>query len=345
MKKLFLCFFLSACFNPLFSAETHKSPMKSSIPKFRNIIVIGWDGSLRERVELLLKQGQLPNLKSIIDHGSYVSTTITKDATETKPGWTQILTGYSSKTTGVLNNKFYAPIPKGLTVFERLSQKFGKKLKLIFLTGKVNNVGIRGPHNICMNCLKRSTINSKKTRWWDEFAETPVFGGHKKIMNHREGEPYYYLYNSKVVDHFQTALIEGPNVLRKAFLVLDRVKNDAFFAFIHFEEPDEQGHVFGENSKEYSKALMDNDINLGKMLNKLKELNLVNNTILIVTTDHGFDIGKHSHHDARNTFLVSTIKNLRPTGDRLDITPTIYELFDVDTRNFTPPIEGKSIIP
>ncbi|MDW8289497.1 MAG: alkaline phosphatase family protein [Armatimonadota bacterium] len=94
-------------------------------PSDLNVILIGWDGAGRERVRQCLQQGELPHLAQLASEGKLVAIDILR-TTDTKAGWTQILTGYEPEKTGVYSNARYQPIPPGYTLFERLEQHFGK---------------------------------------------------------------------------------------------------------------------------------------------------------------------------------------------------------------------------
>ena len=103
----------------------------------QNVILIGWDGSHRDHVTALLKEDKLPNLKKLIAEGALVNIDVTSGATDTKAGWTQILTGYKPEVTGVYNNGRYRDTPAGLSVFERLKAQFGAdKFAAVAVIGK-----------------------------------------------------------------------------------------------------------------------------------------------------------------------------------------------------------------
>src|SRR3989344_6498465 len=101
----------------------------------KNVILIGWDGAEREVVYDLLNKGKLPNLRKIINEGSIADSTVKTGVTVTKPGWTEILTGYNAAGLGILNNKAYKSIPAGYTIFERLENYYGaNKIFTAFIT-------------------------------------------------------------------------------------------------------------------------------------------------------------------------------------------------------------------
>lgn len=317
-------------------------------------MLIGWDGSNRPVVEKLLAENKLPNLALLIQSGSYVKAEIKIDHTETKPQWSQILTGYTSKIHGVVNNFYYKPIPKGLTVFERLHDKFGKEITFAFVSGKINNVSFRGPHEICVNCISRLLEkNNTKLPWafinteseLDFAADVaPAKDGKKRLIEKREGQPYFTLHQTGIVKYMINSLNAGENVLKYAMEIMPELTKGRFFAFIHFEEPDEQGHQFGEGSPQYIEGLLKNDKRLGVIIAKLKELKRYDSTAVILTTDHGFDPGLQTHRNAPYTFLASNLKNLDNTSEPMDVAPTIYEIFGVDTEIFSNKLPGQSLL-
>lgn len=308
----------------------------------KNIILIGWDGAQRAHTYSLLEDGKLPNLKNIINEGSIADIDITS-STHTKPGWAEILTGYSPGITGVYTNKEYGPIPKGYTVFERLEDYFGyDNFLTVFIGGKVNNIGSRGPHKICINCITRFPDTREKTMWWEEDTQAPTIQGQERFFSQRKGEPYFYTKDS--LDIHETSLGTASNVGPKALASLEILKGKRFFAFFHFEEPDEPGHIYGENSKEYSQGIIIDDYWLGEIVSKLKELNMYENTIIYVTADHGFDEGKKSHSVAPFVFLATNDTSFLKDGDRKDVTPTILDNFGIDTSAINPSLNGKSLL-
>ncbi len=56
--------------------------------------------------------------------------------------------------------------------------------------------------------------------------------------------------------------------------------------FIHFRDPDTEGHKYGSHSPEKKKALVDCDQALGIIKNAIAEAGL-NNSVIILTADHG----------------------------------------------------------
>jgi predicted AlkP superfamily pyrophosphatase or phosphodiesterase len=313
--------------------------------EIKNIVIVGWDGTQRAHLKDLIKAEKVPNLMQVISAGSLVDIDITTGHTETKPGWTEILTGYRGPSLGIKHNFNYKPIPKSYTIFERFKEHFGKeKVKAIFIGGKENNIGFRGPHEICANCVTRLESHEKSYYWDKERIKTDkTSDGQPPRWVPKEGEPYFYTADSLEVHTtgLGPADIVGPEVLK----ALETYANDQFIAFFHFEDPDEMGHQFGENSREYDDAIQTVDQWLGFIIENLKQLGIYEKTLLVVASDHGMNEGKKNHSNAPETFLAMNSKiKLKLSGDRKDVTPTIYDVLGIDLAQFNPPLEGKSLL-
>ena len=79
-------------------------------------------------------------------------------------------------------------------------------------------------------------------------------------------------------------------------------------------------------------------------MDKLKELNLYDETLIYVTADHGFDEGMKSHNDAPYVFLATNDTLVMRRGERADITPTILKRFGLDLSRISPPLDGHPLI-
>jgi len=292
----------------------------------RNIILIGWDGAQRNHVRECLERGELPHLKKLASEGALVAIDILR-TTDTKAGWTQILTGYEPEVTGVFSNRRYRPIPKGYTLFERLEAFFGPD-----------------------NFVTVAVIGKKGHMDADPPQRTPVDAGQRRQMEGRivvkdgvryrviPGKPYYH--TREGMDVFINGLIEDEKVGSKAMELLERYRDRPFFFFVHFAQVDHQGHRYGENSKEYNEALISADTWTGKIMQKLKDLNLYGQTLIYVTADHGFDEGMKTHADAPYVFLATNDPGVMRRGTRADIAPTVLDRFGVDIKKIEPPLDG-----
>ena len=315
----------------------------------RNVILFGWDGAQRAHVHECLERGELPTLKKLGEEGALVNIDVVNGATDTKAGWTQILTGYNPEVTGVYSNGRFRDVPEGLSVFERLKKQFGAENFVCVATiGKSGHCGeIRPPSKKPLAEVEKEKANKPKAK---AAAKQPGAGKPKegKIVEENgvqylvfEGSPYYTMHKS--CDVWDYGLTLDEKVGTRALELIEKYKDKPFFFFVHFAEVDHSGHQHGENSKEYNDALISNDKWTGKIIAKLKELGLYDKTTVYVTADHGFDEDKGGHSYAPYVFLGTNDPQVKRDGMRQDITPTILARFGLNLSSFQPPLDGETL--
>ncbi|MBP3529969.1 MAG: alkaline phosphatase [Thermoguttaceae bacterium] len=68
---------------------------------------------------------------------------------------------------------------------------------------------------------------------------------------------------------------------------LEQFDKNPTFAFVYFSEPDSVGHGIGWGTPEYQKMLTTIDDYVGKLLAELEKRDMMKNTLVIFTSDHG----------------------------------------------------------
>jgi len=322
------------------------SPAIAAVERPQNIILFGWDGAQRDHVNECLSRKELPSLQKLTDQGTYIKIDI-EGTTDTKAGWSQIMTGYYPEVTGVYSNSRYEPIPKGLSIFERLEKQFGAdKFVTVAVIGKLRHCGeIDPPKKIRLDEEEKQEKAEEKKKQAQPGAGKAPAG---KIVEENgvkyrviPGSPYYNMYTALEVWEF--GLMQDAKVGTRAIELLEKYKDRPLFFFVHFAEVDHQGHKFGENSKEYNDALISNDLWTGKIMDKVKELGLADKTQFYVTTDHGFNEDANNHRFAPYVFLATNNKKVNRDGRRQDVAPTILEAFGLNVGKLTPAIDGISL--
>lgn len=321
---------------------TPRARAASAAPPDANFILIGWDGAQRSRVKKMLAAGKLPNLENLIKEGGIVETRVVTGQTSTKAGWAEILTGYTSSRLKVLSNDDYRPIPEGYTVFERLKARFGGAIATIFITGKRYNLGARGPHQICVNAENRDPVTRAQTYYPDrERFNGTTRDGKPPVWTTMDGEPYFNAV--KALDYYSATDDAAADIGKKAAEALEKHGGKPFFALIHFKEPDEPGHLYGESSPEYEEALVSVDRQLGGIVRELKRLGLYSKTVVFVTADHGFNEGTMKHRNAPLMTLAYNRAGKLRNGDRKDITPAILDWYGFAPAEIKPPLDGRTL--
>jgi arylsulfatase A-like enzyme len=318
-----------------------------------NAILVGWDAAHRDHVKALLKEGRLPNLQKLIDAGKLVDIDVTSGATDTKAGWSQILTGYRPEITGVYSNGRYRDIPAGYSIFERLRAQFGAdQIATVATIGKRGHCGeidapFKRPYDptkddpAAQPAKKKGKKKPARQPGFKDKAKGKVVDENGKKYLVFEGSPYYTMHNN--CDEWHFALTEDKKVGDKALEMLDKYGRKPFFFFVHFAEVDHSGHRHGEPSKEYNDAIISGDTQLGRIVEKLRQLGVADKTLIYVTADHGFDVGGHGHRAAPYVFLGTNDKQVMRNGCRADITPTILARLGVDLASIKPELSGESL--
>jgi arylsulfatase A-like enzyme len=147
----------------------------------------------------------------------------------------------------------------------------------------------------------------------------------------------------KSCDVWDYGLMEDEKVGVRTIELLEKYQEKPFFFFVHFGEVDHSGHRHGENSKEYNDALISNDKWTGKIVEKLKELKLYDQTLVYVVADHGFNEGANGHRYAPYVTLGTNDPKVKRDGMRQDIAPTILARFGVDLNTLEPKLDGEPL--
>ncbi len=306
----------------------------------KNIILFGWDGAQRNHVEECLERGELPTLKKLSQEGALVSIDVITGATDTKAGWSQILTGYHPEVSGVYSNGKYQDVPQGYSVFERLKAHFGPDQFIAVATiGKSGHCGeIKPPFKRRLD-EKGQAADPAKKKGKQPQGKIVEEDGVKYVIF--KGSPYHTMHKS--CDVWEYGLVKDEKVGTLALELLDKYKDKPFLFFVHFAEVDHSGHKHGENSKEYNDALISNDTWTGKIIEKLKDLGLYDKTLVYVTADHGFNEGGKNHSYAPYVFLGTNDPKVKRDGMRQDVAPTILARFGMDLEKFEPKLDGEPL--
>jgi arylsulfatase A-like enzyme len=163
--------------------------------------------------------------------------------------------------------------------------------------------------------------------------------------------------------------ISSPEVTRKGITFLeDAAKRDEnsppWMLWLHYFDPHEHYRRHPETVAEFpgetSESLYDGEIAftdlwLGKVFDALTRLNLADDTIVVVVSDHGEEFGDHGgtthgktlyREVVRVPFLIRApgidARRIQSTVRTLDLMPTLLELCGIRTPGFA---QGQSLVP
>ena len=111
------------------------------------------------------------------------------------------------------------------------------------------------------------------------------------------------------------------------------------FMVVIYDDPDHVGHAAGHATEEYYAKLEELDACLGKIVESIKEAGIYDDSIIIVTSDHG---GNGTSHGGRSLMEMDTPfiiagKNVKQGGEfsecmmQYDTAATIAEIFGLQT--------------
>jgi len=119
--------------------------------------------------------------------------------------------------------------------------------------------------------------------------------------------------------------------------------------------PKETERIYREATRGYLAATSFADAQIGRLLEKLEELGMKDNTIVVLWSDHGYHLGEHGHWGKGTLFEESLRVPLIVTGpgieggktteaivELIDIFPTLCELTGLPP---APDLEGISFVP
>ena len=149
-----------------------------------------------------------------------------------------------------------------------------------------------------------------------------------------------YLIDTLAVDyHAMTPdFVKYPGEMSKMASKYIKEKKPTFAAFI-YDNPDYPGHMSGFHTPEYYANLKQHDAYVGEIIAAIKEAGIYDESIIIVTSDHGGIGDDHGgyHLDELETPFIIAGKNVKKLGElkesmmQYDTAATIAEIFALNT--------------
>ena len=300
---------------------------------FKHIILVTYDGARKFWIDTLMNNGTLPNLKALKDEGAEITLRIIDHDPSTDPGLACIESGYGPDVTGIESNYFGSPIELKRSIFDGLT--ITERIKMVY--GELWKTGLVMP-------------------WTQDFVNVTTTAD-SVFWNQREETDYWFSSEnvtwSQSIQNISNYALSYSNALLRANSTAVQVaefirdnKDNNFYVRTHFTEPDWAGHPNTETSPQYIQGLVECDEALGIIINAVKDAGIYDDTVILVSTDHGF---KGIHHgpptypfgvpDVTETWLVSNdpeTTNELGWGLQNDISPTCLGLAGIDPSTLQP---------
>jgi len=170
----------------------------------------------------------------------------------------------------------------------------------------------------------------------------------------------FYRFDSSVLDHGDPHEISTSMELNEIAIQDMADLREPYFIWIHYFDPHfaylphKQWESFGNSSSDrYDQEIAYTDFYIGQLLEWLDTGNLLDNTAIIFTSDHGEEFGEHGgiyHYTCYNEVLRVPLYIKAPSVtvgtnftlvDQIDLLPTMLALANVQTREEFP---GRNLI-
>ncbi|KAK2715861.1 bis(5'-adenosyl)-triphosphatase ENPP4-like [Artemia franciscana] len=197
-----------------------------------------------------LQKTKLPNIEGIADNGVKAPYIVSTFTTKTLVNHFTSVTGVSAETHGIMNNVFYD------------------------------------------KTLKRDLSAKDALFWqWGIGTITPIWSANEAIPGKYSGSsmwPGSTFVDRPTYDIPFNLSIPWKDRIDTALKWIVNEEKPAAFVSLYFEEPDMTAHLYGPDSKEVVDMLHTVDNTTGYILQRLTEMNLIDDFNVIITSDHGF---------------------------------------------------------
>ena len=266
----------------------------------KKVIFLLLDGARKDSMEKYITDGLMPNTKSLINQGGSFTSAISVFPSTTGPAYLPFVTGLFPGHGNIPGIRWFDKVD-----FSRNSNSLSSHRSYVGVEGLLFNRDLKKSQATIFEIVKnsRSIFNELTRGLPNRFDLTRVSKIYHKMKSHFSG--------SQVIDNVASDKL------------LQSIDSGAQFVFCCFLGVDSNSHISGCDSQPVSDSFTNFDRQLGLIVKKLKDLNQFDDTLLIVTSDHGHS-NTHSHLD-----LVGLLSE---NGYKVFSYPLIYKKYlkDID---------------
>jgi len=288
-------------------------------PQYPNVIVLGWDGAQRNHVYEMLNRGELPHLRQLFTEGVLVNNTVPEGAFFTTK-WPDLNRDHATDT-----KAGWCQFNTGYTA----------NLTGVYSNGNFSEI----PDGYTVFERVKAFFGGDIVTLFITGKYTPLVANLDPGTPYTNARPEIDVFNVSQRPYYET----GPVI----YQALNTYGTGHYYAFLHFREPDPEGHKNGENSPQYEGGIRADDMWLGTIVAQLKRLGVYETTYIYLVVDHGFDEGNTSHSNAPYIFLATNDPLMPFYNDtwQWDVAPTALRRAGLDISQISPPLTGTPLVP
>lgn len=306
----------------------------------RNLIVVTFDTLRAGHIGAYgYDRDTTPNLDAFASE-SVLFETAYSQAASTVPALSSLMTSRYPHQTGVLETYKYAVPENEITLAERMKESD-------FKTGAILGIGVLMPtRRMDQGFDDYSYTLYTNKQYWKTAAE--VTDEAVEWLNENRDEPFF-LWVHYFEPHQPYEVV--PQEARDRFL--DVPSAHPMLAGI---KPDSAHHArVRKKIDAYDGALSHADSEFGRLVTEMRKLELFEDSMIVVSADHGETLGEHGQHghvfglwqQVIQIPLIIHLPNVRPNRvagrvQHVDVVPTIVREMDLPTEN-DPPFEGQAL--
>ena len=230
----------------------------------RKVIFVLLDGSRVDSINKYLEEGHLPNLKSVIENEGSIQNAVSVFPSTTGPAYIPFLMGLYPGNANLPGIRWFDKYKFAQNKSHYNSHRSYVGIESVFLNSDIK----KSKKTIFESIDKSRSIFNEITRGLRaEFDMTKMSKIYYKMKSH--------FYGSNDIDSV---------AFKKLLTAMD---TDAEFIFCCIHGVDSNAHIYGCDNNIVVESYKNFDSNLGLIINKIKSDNKKNDTLLIVTSDHG----------------------------------------------------------
>ncbi len=239
----------------------------------KKVIFLLLDGARKDSLENHINNGLMPNLKGVIDNGGTLTTAVTVFPSTTGPAYLPFLMGLFPGNCNMPGIRWFDKLK-----FSRNMSSFYSHRSYVGIEGLFFNKDIKKSQLTIFNIINksRSIFNEITKGLLVKYDLTNISKIFHKFKSH--------FYGSHHIDNIASDKL------------LNSLESDAEFFFCCFLGVDSNSHISGCDSSTVVDSYVNFDNKLGLVIEKLRDTKQLEETLLIITSDHGHS-NTHTHLD------------------------------------------------